>query len=141
MVDLVGYIREIKVDEEKRERFVFFRGDDRFLAKSRFRYIEPKVKFSYEEIADAIQRACDEEAKSHGETATEEGNIYLKLNFDELIEQARIVFTQASDAGKVDEVSKILADIFGKPTKFSEILPEDVEKLHQALIEIKTTVL
>lgn len=142
MVDLVGYIRLIPIDDEgNKERFVFFRGDDRFLAKSRFKYIEPKVKFSYDEIAKAIQDACDKEAESHGSQATEEGNTYLELNFDELIEQAKIVFTQATDAGKVDEVSKILADIFGKPTKFSEILPQDVEKLHQALTEIRTTVL
>ena len=142
MVDLVGYIRLIPVDDEgNKERFVFFRGDERFLAKSRFQYIEPKVKFSYDEIARAIQEACDKEAELHGAKASEEGNSYLELNFDELIEQAKIVFTQATDAGKVDEVSKILADIFGKPTKFSEILPQDVDKLHQALTEIKTTIL
>ena len=142
MVDLVGYIRLIPIDDDgNKERFVFFRGDDRFLAKSRFKYIEPKVKFSYDEIAKAIQEACDKEAESHGGQATEEGNTYLELNFDELIEQAKIVFTQATDAGKVDEVSKILADIFGKPTKFSEILPQDVDKLHQALTEIRTTIL
>jgi hypothetical protein len=41
----------------------------------------------------------------------------------------------------VEEVSKILEEVFGKPTKFSEILPQDVEKLHQALNEIKTAVL
>lgn len=142
MVDLVGYIREIQIDDEgNRERFIYFRGDDRFLAKSRFRYIQTKVEFSYDKIADAIQTACDKEAESHGAKATEEGNAYLELNFDELIEQAKIVFTQATDAGKVEEVSKILTGIFGKPTKFSEILPQDVEKLHQALVEIKTTVL
>lgn len=142
MVDVVGYIREVQVDDEgNRERFVFFRGDDRFLAKSRFRYIVPKVKFSYENIAAAIQEACDKEAEMHGSVATENGNIYLELNFDELIEQAKIVFSEATDAGKVEEVSKILANIFGKPTKFSEILPEDVDKLHQALAEIRNTVL
>lgn len=142
MVDLVGYIREIQTDDEgSRERFIYFRGDDRFLAKSRFRYIEPKVKFSYDEIAKAIQTACDKEAESHGSEATEDGNAYLDLNFDELIEQAKIVHTKAVDAGKVEEVSKVLANIFGKPTKFSEILPQDVEKLHQALIEIKTAIL
>ena len=142
MVDLVGYIREIQTDDEgNRERFIYFRGDDRFLAKSRFRYIEPKVKFSYDEIAKAIQTACDKEAESHGSEATEEGNAYLDLNFDELIEQAKTVHTKAVDAGKVEEVSKVLANIFGKPTKFSEILPQDVEKLHQALIEIKTAIL
>lgn len=142
MVDLVGYIRLIPIDNEgNKERFIFFRGDERFLAKSRFQYIEPKVKFSYDEIAEAIQTACDKEAEAHNSQATEADNVYLELNFDELIEQAKIVFTQATDAGKVEEVSKILEEVFGKPTKFSEILPQDVEKLHQALNEIKTAVL
>lgn len=141
MVDIVGYIREIEVEEGKRERFIYFRGDDRYLAKSRFKYIEPKVKFSYEEIAKAIQDACDKEAEAHGAEATEDTNIYLNLNFDELMEQAKIAFNQAVDAGKAEDISKVLAEVFGKPTKFSEILPQDVEKLHQALVEIKTTIL
>jgi hypothetical protein len=38
---------------------------------------------------------------------------------------------------KVAQASEILHKVFGKPTKFSEILPEDVEKLYQALIEIR----
>lgn len=141
MCDLIGYIREIETEEGEKDRFIYFRGDNRFLAKSRFKYIEPKVKFSYEDIAKAVQDACDKQAQENGNTATEIGNENTNLNFDELIEQAKIVFSQATDAGKVEEVSKILADIFGKPTKFSEILPQDVEKLHQALAEIRTTVL
>lgn len=141
MVDIVGYIREVETEEGQRERYIYFRGDDRYLAKSRFKYIEPKVKFSYEEIAKAIQDACDKEAEAHGAEATEENNVYLNLNFDELMEQAKIAFNQAVDAGKAEDISKVLAEVFGKPTKFSEILPQDVEKLHQALVEIKTTIL
>lgn len=141
MVDIVGYIREVETEDGQRERYIYFRGDDRYLAKSRFKYIEPKVKFSYEEIAKAIQDACDKEAEAHGAEATEENNVYLNLNFDELMEQAKIAFNQAVDAGKAEDISKVLAEVFGKPTKFSEILPQDVEKLHQALVEIKTTIL
>lgn len=141
MVDIIGYIREIELEDNTRKRFVFFRGDDRFFAKSRFQYIEPRVEFSYQNIVDAIQEACDKQAAMSGQSASEEDNPYVQLNFDELMEQARELFNTATETGKVEEISKILEQVFGKSIRFSEILPEDVEKLNQVLIEIKSTVL
>lgn len=141
MVDIIGYIREIETENGERKRFVFFRGDDRFFAKSRFQYIEPKVEFSYHNIVEAIQAACDKQASLSGQSASEEVNPYITLNFDELMEQAKELFAKATETGKVEEISKVLENVFGKPIRFSEILPEQVEQLNQVLIEIKSTVL
>lgn len=142
MVDIIAYIREISVgegDNITRKRFMFLRDEigDRFLVKSRYRYIAPKIALDYNELVDAIYNAIDEECKHSGGQASNEDNPYTTLNFDELMEEARMLWGTVVQNDKISEASKILADIFGKPTKFSEILPEEVNKLSQVLIEVR----
>lgn len=142
MVDIIAYIREISLEEGDktiRKRFMFLRDEvgDRFLVKSRYRYIEPHIPLNYNALVDAIYKAIDEECSHSGGTATDDHNPYTTLNFDELIEEAKMLWGTVVQQNKVDAASEVLKSIFGKPTKFSEILPEDVEKLYQALIEIR----
>ena len=141
MVDVIGYIREIK-DEASgdRKRFIFFRGDDRFFAKSRFRYIAPRVEFSYDNIVNAIYDAIDKEVENTGGTATDEVNPYVVQTFDDFMGEAKELWGKIVQNEKVEEASKILEDEFGKPTKFSEILPEQVENLKNVLNRIKEIV-
>ena len=61
----------------------------------------------------------------------------LVLDFDILMDEAKMLWGKVIQRDKNPEAQEILKNIFGKPTKFSEILPEDVEKLNQAIIEIK----
>lgn len=137
MVDVIGYIREIEVDENTRKRFIFFRGDDRFFAKSRFKYIEPRIEFSYDNIVNAIYDAIDKEAANTGNEVTNESNPYITLDFDTLMEEAKIVWGKVIQKEVGEQASKILEEEFGKPTKFSEILPDQVEHLNIVLRKIK----
>lgn len=144
MVDLIGYIREIEdpeASDHHLERYIFFRGDRRFFAKSRFKYITPYVKFSYENIVKAIFDAIDEEvAHSGGDTIlapSDSENPYLIQTFEDLMEEARSVWGGVVQKDLVERAAQILAEIFGKPTKFSEILPEQIEQLKEVLGRIK----
>lgn len=137
MVDLTGYIREIQNEAGERKRFIFFRGDDRFFAKSRFQFIEPRIEFSYENIVNAIYDAIDKEVTASGGKATENINPYIELNFDVLMEEAKIVWGRVVQNEKTEEASKILEEEFGKPTRFSEITSEQIEKLNIVLMKIK----
>lgn len=138
MVDIIGYIREIEDENGERKRFIFFRGDDRFFAKSRFKYIAPRVEFSYDNIVNAIYNAIDEEVKhSGGDAPSDEVNPYVTQTFDDLMEDAREVWGKVVQNEKVEEASKILEETFGAPTKFSEILPEQIDKLKIVLNNIK----
>ena len=139
MVDIIGYIREINDEQSgERKRVIFFRGDDRFFAKSRFKYIVPRVEFSYDNIVNAIYDAIDEEIKhSGGQAPSDEVNPYVVQTFDELMTEAREVWGKVVQNEKVEEASKILEQVFGAPTKFSEILPEQIDKLKIVLNEIK----
>lgn len=142
MVDIIAYIREISIDdgkETKRERFMYLRDEqgERFLAKSRFKYMPSRIPLSYSALVNAIQEACDKQAAENGSTATDDANPYTKLDFDALIEEAKMLWGQVLQKDKNEEAQDILRAIFGKPTKFSEILPDEVDKLNQAIIDIK----
>jgi len=56
------------------------------------------------------------------------------------MEEAKAYWARLIDVDKTEEAAKILEDIFGKPTKFSEIDRSDVELLFKAITEIKELV-
>lgn len=94
MVDLIAYIREIDIgteDEPERKRFMFFRDlvGDRFLAKSRYKYIEPKIELDYDALVNAIYAAIDKEVETSGGEATNEANVNTVLDFDVLMDEAK----------------------------------------------------
>ena len=142
MVDLTGYIREVETTEGS-DRYIFFRGTKNFFAKSRFEYIVPHVKFSYDNIVnailDAVQKAA-EAKRGKGADVSDAANPYTQKSFDDLMSEAKEVWIKISDNGKVNEALKILEDEFGKPTKFSEILPEQIEQLKIVLAGVKELV-
>lgn len=145
MVDLIGYIREIDIgtaEAPKRERFMFFRDEkgDRFLVKSRYKYIKPRIKLDYNELVNAIYEAIDEEVKHSGGFAVETSDPHAEKNFDELMEDARILWTTLVNKNLTGKANEILEKEFGKPTKFSEILPDQVEQLSHVLTEIQSII-
>ena len=137
MVDIVGYIREVKNEEGERVRRIFFRGNEHFFAKSRFRYIEPVVDFSYENIVNALYDAIDKEVAASGGEASNEENPYTQLDFNALMEEAKLLWVQVVQEEKVIEANKLLEEEFGKPTKFSEITAEQIEQLNNVIMKIR----
>ena len=141
MVDMIIYLRQVDIQEEDNiahKRFLFFRGDDRFYAGSRFAYIVPRVELSYENLINAIYNAIDEEiANKGGGEATKEENPYYKLDYDNLMQEAASYWTQLTDKGLTGVATEILEKEFGRKIKFSEIPREQVESLNKVLIEIK----
>ena len=140
MVDIIAYIREIPVeigDKVENKRYMFLRGDQRFLAKSRFKYIKPRIELSYQGLVDAIFEAIDEEVAHTGGTASNEENPYTKQNFEEIMEDAKQIWGQVVQNDKTEQALAILEEEFGKPTRFSEILPEQTKELNAALIKIR----
>lgn len=140
MVDMIAYLRQVEVQEGEdvvQKRYLFFRGDNRYHAGSRFKYIVPYVELSYKNLVNAIYDAIDKEIAEKGGQATEKGNPYLERGFDDLMEEAKSVWAKATANDKVKEVSSILEEEFGKPTKFSEITPDQIEKLTNVLFKVK----
>lgn len=146
MVDIIGYIRQIPtVDENNninQQRYLFLRDQtgNRFLAKSRYKYIEPKIELTYDGLVGAIYDAIDKEVAAKGGTATNEINPYTKLNFEELMDEAKTLWQTIIEKGLIDNVNKILEAEFGRSIKFSEIVPDEVDKLYKVIQEIRNLV-
>lgn len=137
MVDVIGYIREISTESGERKRYIFFRGDQYFFAKSRFKYIVPKIEFSYENFVKALQDAIQGEIEHNGGSASSVQNPYLQRSFDDLMVEAKEIWGAIVQRDLAENALKILEEVFGKPTKFSEIQEADIEKLKDSLIRIK----
>lgn len=142
MVDIIAYIREVSVgdaDHPERKRFMFLRDEvgDRFLAKSRYRYIVPRIELSYQGLVNAIYDAIDQEIAHSGGEATEEENPYVSKNFDELMEEAKGMWNQLVALEKTGQAVEILQKEFGRTIKFSEIMPDQVDQLSKVLFEIR----
>ena len=56
------------------------------------------------------------------------------------MEDAKILWSKVVEAEKVEEAGRLLEEEFGKPTRFSEILPEQVENLSRVINAIKDIV-
>lgn len=145
MVDIIGYIRNIKnYDTGESKTFLFFRGDDRFLAGSRFKYIEPRVEFSYENLANAIYDAIDKQAEEDGTTSTEEYNSFYKpenegRSFEEVMNEARELWGKLTDGneGNAIKILNIVEKIFGKRMKISEATEPQKDLLELVVNEMR----
>lgn len=143
MVDIIGYIREIQTgtaEAPQSERYLFFRDKigNRFRVKSRYKYIKEYIKLDYKELVDAIYEAIDEEIKHSGGEASDETNPYAVKTFEMLMEEARELWTKVVELNKKEDALAILEVKFGKPIKFSEILPDQIDQLSEVIYEIQS---
>lgn len=137
MVDVIGCIRTVPTEDGGEKRVMFFRSDTKYFTKSRFRFIKPYINLDYNEYVDAISEAVDKEVEYSGGQASNDANPYMQLSFEELMEEAKSLWIKFTQAEKSDLILKILEETFGKPTKFSDITENEVEKLSIALTTIK----
>lgn len=143
MVDIIGYIREVPEEENGErvsKRYMFFRSDERFLTKSRFKYIVPYIELSYDAYVKAIYDAIDKQIAEEGGESTDSQNPFVVRDFDELMSEAKELWSQLNAKELTGEALKILEKEFGRPIRFSEILPEQKDQFQKALFEIKSLI-
>ena len=142
LVDIIGYIRSITNEDGTQSTKIFLRGNDRFWAGSRFKYIEPVVDFSYESVTDAIYKAIEKEIVESGGVAkdspSEEYNTYFKPNFGVLMDEAKQLWLKLTNSNG-DNAIKILNkvdELVGTPganTKISDLTEDKIEILQSVV--------
>ena len=147
MVDIIGYIRAIKnYDTGEQKTFLFLRGDDRFVAGSRFKYIEPRIEFSYEALSGAIYEAVDKQVQADGTgAATEEHNAFYQTSverpFDEVRKEASELWDELVVKPESEEmaqkISFIIERTFGKKMKLSDIVESQKDLMEMVVAEMK----
>lgn len=87
MADIYAYAHF----NSNKERVLTLRSDDDTIAcGSRFKYIEPEIPLSYDELVKALNKAIKEEEKQHGSEFITNEPVKLtehKLDFDDLMKQ------------------------------------------------------
>lgn len=145
MVDIIGYIRSIKNYETGESKtFLFFRGDDRFLAGSRFKYITPRVEFSYENLANAIYEAIDKQTEEDGTSSTEEYNTFYQpqkeeRSFEDIMDEAKELWVKLTNGNEENAIKilNIVEKIFGKRMKISEATEPQKDLLELVVNEMR----
>lgn len=144
MVDIIGYIRSIKNPDTKEQKtFLFFRGDDRFLAGARFKHITPRIEFTYENLAGAIYEAIDKQAAEDGTTTTDTYNNFYEEKqrrpFDDAMAEAKELWVKLTEGNEANayKILDTVEKVFGKRMKISEATEPQQELLELVIDEMR----
>jgi hypothetical protein len=127
----------------------FLRGDDRFVAGSRFKYIEPKIEFTYESLANAIYTAIDKQVEADGTgAATEEYNPFYQKEqertFEEIRDEAKELWnklvTETNSEENAQKISFIIEKTFGRKMKLSDITESQKDLFELVVTEMKSLI-
>ena len=140
-VDIIGYIRYVR-EGEKNTPYLFLRGDDRFLAGSRFKYITPRVVFSYDNLCNAIQDSIDEQVRIEGAEVTNDRDSRFKTeerrSFAEAMAEARDLWTaKVTNEIMAQRVMTAIERVFGAKIKLSEVTEPQQDLLELVITEMK----
>ena len=141
LVDIIGYI-DITWDEEgNSERWLYTRKTPTVMAGSRFKYLEPKIKFGYNELVTAISDAIDKAEKLDGAVVVDtiEQTIEETLDYKKIRERASMLWTDLveRDEDNAAIILKKVEMIFGRPIKLSEITEDQVDLFNLVVLDME----
>lgn len=142
--DIIGYSRIVEDENGKNTTKLFLRGTPRFMAGSRFKYIEPVIDFNYQSLVKAVSDAVDAEAKEHGADAVVETVVNLHTeaktyDFPAMMDEFQTLVGEmmAKNPSLASKISGIVDAHLGKGKKVSECTAEHAEQLDLILFELK----
>lgn len=145
LVDIIGYI-DITWDEEgNSERWLYTRKTPTVMAGSRFKYLEPKIKFGYNELVNAISDAIDKAEKLDGATVVDKSERIIEeaLDYNAIRAEASALWKQLVGEGEnanaemAKTILKKVEMIFGRTMKLSEITEDQVDLFNLVVIEMR----
>lgn len=144
--DIIGYSRIVETENGAKTK-LFLRGTPRFVAGSRFAYIDPVIDFNYDALVQSIGKAVDKEAENHGSSFVTEQKVSLHeeikaLDFDSLLVEfqdlaGKIMQQNQSMAPKI---TAIVDEYLGKGKKVAECTPDQASQLDLIIFELKKLV-
>lgn len=148
LVDIIGYI-DITWDEEgNSERWLYTRKTPTVMAGSRFKYLEPKIKFGYNELVNAISNAIDKAEKLDGAMVVDKTERIIEetLDYNAIRAEASALWKQLVGEGEnanaemAKTILKKVEMIFGRTMKLSEITEDQVDLFNLVVIEMRDLV-
>lgn len=141
--DIIGYSRIIDTEQGPKTK-LFLRGTPRFVAGSRFAYIEPVIDFSYDNLVSAIGDAVDKEAAMNGNKYVTSERVSLHTeepvyDFEAMMSEfSSIVGTlMEKDQSYAPKISAIVDTHLGKGKKVGDCTAEQAPQLDLILFELR----
>lgn len=146
--DLIAYINVEFDANGTSKRWLYTRQTPTIFAGSRWKYLDEKIPFGYDELVDAIGRALEKQAKLDGATIVDENTIQQidHRPFAEIMEEAKSIWSQYLTSATTDEekdqrlniMKDIINRIFGTPDfKLSAAVPSQADLVQLFVDEMK----
>ena len=140
IVDIIGYIGN-EYKDGVHQRWLYTRETPTLFAGSRFKYLEPKIKFGYQELVDAIADAIEKAEKEDGVTVVDKIEVEAprQLNFNEVQTEAKDLWTKLieKDEGNAVTLLKKIEMTMGRKMKLSEFTEDQVDLLAIVVMDMK----
>ncbi|MBD9052039.1 MAG: ATP-binding protein [Holdemanella biformis] len=152
MSDLQGYAHQTRLENGRPEVMLTLRSMDGSVeCKSRFKYIEPEIPFSYEALSKALNDAIEKEAEKNGHQFVTDERAQVPMapeyDFDELMGEFRKIIAQIQDATGDDftkkwapKITAITDKYLGKGKKVNDCTADQVEQLVLIVDDLKEAV-
>lgn len=150
--DIIGYINvegfeKMPDGTYQGKRYLYTRQTPTIFAGSRYQYLSGRIEFGYKQLVDAIGDALDMAAQKNGAVIVDHAEFVgaTARPFSEAQEEAKQLWTGYLAKATSDEDAEYRRNIlvsavtqaFGKPTKLSSVLPNQIEQLEVAITLMK----
>ena len=146
--DLIAYINVEFDANGVSKRWLYTRQTPTIFAGSRWKYLDEKIPFGYNELVDAIGRALEKQATLDGATIVDENTIQTvkQRPFNEIMDEAREIWgkylADATSEEEKDQRLNIMKDIinriFGNPDfKLSSAVPSQADLVQLYIDEMR----
>lgn len=143
MSDLQGYAHPVKTDSGSRVMLTLRSSDDSIECKSRFKYIEPEIEFSYDSLSKALNDAIDKEAQmTNNQFVTNEKNVGVHVteyDYDALMDELQNMISDLmqKDQSNAMKITSTIDKYLGKGKKVVDTTPEQAEFISLIIDELK----
>lgn len=144
MVDIYCYAHTVVKDGESKRVLTLRSLDNTIDCGSRFKYMVPEVKFTYDALVEALNNAIDEEARHTGqEFITEERNvetIQTEYDFDKLSNEF-VELVKSIEPTKMEyyapRITEITDKYLGKGKKVTNATRDQAEQISLIVFDLK----
>ena len=138
MVDNILFMNVTTDENLKEHRVIYLRDTLQWQAGSTFKNIKPVIPLSAESYRQAVQEAIGEIDPSMTKEERESVSIEdEKLDFDQLMEEAKKLAVEMHNQGRMEEVTRIVDEVFGPGNKLTDAKKTQVEPLSVAVQRMK----
>lgn len=140
LADIIGVITKSWDDKGECHRWIQTRATPQVFAGSRFKYMPPRIPFSYSAFTKALGEAIDKEAEN-GAIVVDHTPIdtSIKISYKDVRDKATDLWDELikKDPINAERIIKKAEIIFGHTIKLSEITEDQVELFNLLVIEME----